>query len=127
MRNRISLTAFKQSLLALLLLFSLGLLASCGGHDDDDDPAPGPTTGSLVVTISGLPAGVNGAVTVTGPASYSKLLTASTTLNDLAPGAYALAAANVAYGSGSLAATPATRQVQVAAGATTSASGAVAA
>ena len=77
MRNRTSLTAFKQSLLALLLLFSLGLLASCGGHhDDDDDPAPGPTTGSLVVTISGLPAGVNGAVTVTGPASYSKLLTA---------------------------------------------------
>ena len=121
MRNRTSFTAFKQSLLALLLLFSLGLLASCGGHDDDDDPAPGPTTGSLVVTISGLPAGVNGAVTVTGPASYSKLLTASSTLNDLAPGAYAVTAANVAYGSGSLAATPATQQVQVAAGATTSA------
>ena len=128
MHNRTSLTAFKQSLLALLLLFSLGLLASCGGHhDDDDDPAPGSTTGSLVVTISGLPAGVNGAVTVTGPASYSKLLTATTTLNDLAPGAYALAAANVANGTSGLAATPATQQVQVAAGATTSASVAYAA
>ena len=117
MRNRTSLDTCKQFLLALLMLFSLGLLASCGSsHHDDDDP-PGATTGSLAVTMAGLPAGVNGAVTVTGPASYSKLLTASSTLTDLAPGAYAVTATSVAYGTGSLAATPATQQVQVSAGA----------
>ena len=121
MRNRISPSALKHTLLALLMLFTLGLLASCGGHDDDDDPPPGATTGSLAVSISGLPAGVNGAVTVTGPASYSKLLTASATLNELAPGAYAVTAANVAYGTGNLAATPASQQVQVGAGTSASA------
>ena len=122
MHNRTSLAICKQFLLALMLLFGAGLLASCGGgHDDDDNPPPGPSTGSLAVTISGLPAGINGAVTVTGPASYSKLLTASTTLAELAPGAYAVTAANIAYGSGSLAGTPATQQVQVTAGATTTA------
>lgn len=122
MRNRTSLNTCKQFLLALLMLFSLGLLASCGSshHHDDDDP-PGATTGSLAVTITGLPAGINGAVTVTGPASYSKLLTASSTLTDLAPGAYAVTAASVAYGTGSLAGTPATQQVQVTAGATATA------
>lgn len=122
MRNRTSLNTCKQFLLALLMLFSLGLLASCGSshHHDDDDP-PGATTGSLAVTIAGLPAGINGAVTVTGPAAYSKLLTASSTLTDLAPGAYAVTAASVAYGTGSLAGTPATQQVQVTAGATATA------
>ena len=39
MRNRTSLDTCKQFLLALLMLFSLGLLASCGSsHHDDDDP-----------------------------------------------------------------------------------------
>lgn len=127
MRNRTSLAFCKQFLLALLMLFSAGLLASCGGGHDDDDNPPGAATGSLAVTIAGLPAGINGAVTITGPASYSKLLTASTTLADLAPGAYAVTAANIAYGTGSLAGTPATQQVQVTAGATTAASVAYAA
>jgi glucose/arabinose dehydrogenase len=105
---------------ALLLACCLALLAACGGGHDDDPP--GATTGSLTVAIGGLPAGVAGAVTLSGPASYSKLLTASTTLTDLAPGAYALSAASVAQGTGTLAPTPAMQQVQVNAGATASAS-----
>lgn len=112
---------FPRPWLALLLACCLALLAACGGGGDDD-PAPGPTTGSLAVSIGGLPAGVAGAVTVTGPASYSKTLTASTTLTDLAPGAYTLNAASVAQGTGTLAPTPVTQQVQVNAGATASAS-----
>ena len=106
--------------LALLLACCLALLSACGGGDDD--PAPGTTTGSLALTIGGLPAGVAGAVTVTGPASYSKTLTASSTLTDLAPGAYTISAASVAQGTGTLAPTPVTQQVQVNAGATASAS-----
>lgn len=106
--------------LALLLACCLALLSACGGGDDD--PAPGTTTGSLALSIGGLPAGVAGAVTVTGPASYSKTLTASSTLTDLAPGAYTISAASVAQGTGTLAPTPVTQQAQVNAGATASAS-----
>ena len=104
--------------LALLLACCLGLLAACGGGDDAN-PVPG--SGSLNVTIRGLPAGVAAAVTVTGPASYSKLLTASGTLDGLAPGAYAVSAASVLQGTASLVPVPATQQVQVTAGATASA------
>lgn len=104
---------------ALLLACCLALLAACGGGHDDHPP--GATTGSLTVTIGGLPAGVAGAVTVTGPASYSKLLTASTTLTGLAPGAYTLSAASVAQGTVTLAPMPVTQQVQVNADATASA------
>ncbi|WP_454773356.1 PQQ-dependent sugar dehydrogenase [Janthinobacterium tructae] len=103
----------------LLLACCLALLAACGGHDDDP---PGATTGDLTISIGGLPAGVAGAVTLSGPASYSKTLTASTTLTGLAPGAYTLSAASVAQGTGTLAPTPVTQQVQVNAGATASAS-----
>ncbi|MGK5063100.1 PQQ-dependent sugar dehydrogenase [Janthinobacterium sp. LB3P112] len=106
--------------LALLLACCLTLLAACGGGHDDDPP--GTTAGSLAVSIVGLPAGVAGAITVTGPASYSKLLTASTALTDLVPGAYTLSAASVAQGTGTLTPTPVTQQVQVHAGATASAS-----
>ncbi|QYG04706.1 sorbosone dehydrogenase family protein [Janthinobacterium sp. PAMC25594] len=105
--------------LALLLACCLTLLAACGGGHHH--PAPDAATGSLAVTISGLPAGVAGAVTLTGPASYSKMLTASTTLTGLAPGAYAISAASVAQGTQTLAPTPVTQQVQVDAGATASA------
>ncbi|KAB8050465.1 glucose dehydrogenase [Janthinobacterium rivuli] len=102
--------------LALLLACCLGLLAACGGGDAT--PAPG--SGSLNVTIRGLPAGVAAAVTVTGPASYSKLLTASRTLDGLAPGAYAVSAASVLQGTASLVPVPATQQVRLAAGTTAS-------
>lgn len=103
--------------LALLLACCLGLLAACGGGDAT--PAPG--SGSLNVTIRGLPAGVAAAVTVTGPASYSKLLTASGTLDGLAPGAYAVSAASVLQGTTSLVPVPATQQVQLGAGTAASA------
>jgi glucose/arabinose dehydrogenase len=112
---------FSRPWQALLLACCLALLGSCGGGGSDHPP-PGPTTGSLTVTIGGLPAGVAGAVTLSGPASYSKLLTASTTLTDLAPGAYTLGAASVVQGTGSLAPAPTTQQVQVTAGVTASAS-----
>ena len=104
----------------LLLACCLALLAACGGGHDDDPP--GATSGDLTISIVGLPAGVPGAVTLSGPASYSKTVTASTTLTGLAPGAYTLSAASVAQGTGTLAPTPVTQQVQVNAGATASAS-----
>ncbi len=52
-----------------------------------------PATGSLKVTLSGLPSGVNGAVSVTGPGGYATTVTTTTTLAGLTPGTYAVAAA----------------------------------
>ncbi|MBA2663516.1 MAG: hypothetical protein H0U74_14605 [Bradymonadaceae bacterium] len=52
-------------------------------------------SGQLSVAISGLPAGLNAAVTVTGPNNFSQLLTTTITLNNLAPGAYTVTAASV--------------------------------
>ena len=54
-------------------------------------------TGRLNVTVSGLPAGANAAVTVTGPEGYSRAVTATTTLVTLKPGLYATNATNVVH------------------------------
>lgn len=57
------------------------------------------STGSLAVTISGLPTGVSGDVTITGPGGYADHLSASGTLSKLTPGTYVLAGARVDAGS----------------------------
>lgn len=46
--------------------------------------------GNLSIAFSGLPSGVKGNVLVTGPNSYSKTVTAGTTLNNLPDGTYTL-------------------------------------
>ena len=56
------------------------------------------TTGSLAVTISGLPAGSAAAVTVTGPNGYNQVVTADGSLSDLSPGTYTVTAASVLAG-----------------------------
>ena len=74
--------------------------------------------GALEVTITGLPTGLNAAVTVTGPGNFSQALTTSTRLDDLDPGLYAVAAANVERADGRWSPTPATQTVNVVRGAT---------
>jgi hypothetical protein len=54
------------------------------------------TAGSLRVRIEGLPAGVAGAVTVSGPNNFSQQVTETTTLGALTPGTYAVSASDVA-------------------------------
>jgi glucose/arabinose dehydrogenase len=56
----------------------------------------GAGNGSLDVSIIGLPAETNASVTVTGPAGYTRALTASAALRYLEPGTYTLSAASVA-------------------------------
>ena len=48
-------------------LIAILCLAAAGACSD-----PKPTTGSLIVTIDGLPAGAESGVTVAGPAGYFK-------------------------------------------------------
>lgn len=51
--------------------------------------------GSLAVTITGLPVGVEADVSVSGPGGFAADLTASATLTDLTPGNYDVAAQDV--------------------------------
>lgn len=73
----------------LAATFAMTALAACS---DDKDPVP--STGSLAVTVAGLPAGANANVTVTGSNNYSQSLTASQTLT-VAAGTYNVAASSV--------------------------------
>ena len=79
------------------------------------------TTGSLTVTITGLPAAANAAVSVTGPNNFSQQLTATRTLDNLTPGTYTVAAAGVSSGGGQFTPSPETQAATVTAGATASA------
>ncbi len=75
-----------------------------------------PTTGSLAVTISGLPGGTLAAVTVSGPGGASHNLTASQTLSGLAPGSWTITGAVVTSGPNSWAASPPSQVVSITAG-----------
>lgn len=82
-----------------LALTTLAAFALAACSDDEDGPTtpPTPTNGSLAVTISGLPTGTTGTVTVTGPSNFTQTLTATQTLS-VAPGSYTVAAAQVTSG-----------------------------
>jgi hypothetical protein len=73
-----------------LIPLALAVLAACGGSDPS-----GPSTGSLALAVTGLPAGTSAAITVTGPGGYSHLTQGSETLSGLTPGAYTVAAESV--------------------------------
>lgn len=64
---------------------ALVLLGGCG-----ESPSPPPASAKLQVELVGLPAGVDGKVTVRGPAAYVRELSQSTTLTGLARGDYEL-------------------------------------
>src|SRR5713226_1729169 len=63
------------------------------------------STGGLQITVSGLPSGIDAAVTVTGPGPFSQTLTATRTLTGLAPGTYTVTANAVPNGGVSYAGT----------------------
>jgi hypothetical protein len=75
-------------------------------------------TGSLAVTVTGLPAGTDAAVTVTGPDGYQAAVAATMTLDGLAPGQYTVSAGTVTSGQDAYTSTPSSRTVDLAAGET---------
>ncbi len=77
-------------------------------------------TGRLTVNVSGLAGGTNAAITVSGPGGYSQQLSAGTTLQNLTPGTYTIASANVTSGSTLFTASPASQTAAVTAGSTLS-------
>ncbi|MEY4855558.1 MAG: hypothetical protein RLZZ97_388 [Gemmatimonadota bacterium] len=88
-------TTFTRLRAIAMTSLSLLALAACGSDDPAGPVTPvTPANGTLVVTVSGLPAGVNAAVTVAGPSSYAQSPTASATYS-VAPGSYTVTAAQV--------------------------------
>ena len=77
-------------------------------------------TGSLTVTISGLPGGNPANVTVTGPGGFTQALTATQTLTSLTAGSYTITATNVLVGGTTYLGAPASQSATVTAGTTTS-------
>lgn len=71
---------------------SLLVLAACGGD------STGPSTGSLTLTVSGLPAGTAASITVTGPGGYSHAVTATESISGLEEGPYTIASQPVESG-----------------------------
>ncbi len=75
-----------------------------------------PTTGTLDLTVTGLPNGTTGSVTVTGPAGYQRSVVNSSSLTDLVPGNYVVVAANVGEGEAVLTPAPVSQTASVTAG-----------
>ena len=78
------------------------------------------STGSLALTISGLPEGTAASVLITGPGGFRQSLAATGTLSGLAAGTYTVAASNVS-GTGGYTPAPASQTAEVTDGATASA------
>lgn len=72
-------------------------------------------SGALALAVVGLPNGVAGAVTISGPSGFSRTATGTTTYTGLVPGSYTISAASVAVGAATYAPSPATQIVTVAA------------
>ena len=74
-------------------------------------------TGSLSLHLNGLPGGVNGNVTLTGPGGFTATSTASTLFEGLVHGRYDVAAAPVDGGAGQYTASPPAQSVTIVPGA----------
>ena len=75
----------------LVAAAAFGALGAC-------DRSPPVSSGSLDVTIAGLPTGIDADVVVTGPGDFLALLVTSAVITDLAPGSYDVIAHDVAVG-----------------------------
>jgi hypothetical protein len=91
------------------------------GDPSSADVAYDVANGALVVTVAGLPSGTDAAITVSGPGGYSRSVTASETLNGLAPGQYALTALPVTDGSEQYSPAPSSQTASVGASGSVSA------
>ena len=85
------------------------------------DAATAPNTGTLAVSVSGLPAGVKPAVVVSGPSSFTQTLDSSRTLTALPQGSFTVTANDVTSGIVRYSGTPATQTVVVKSDGTSSA------
>jgi hypothetical protein len=93
-------------------------VAVSGGEAAGAEVAYAISDRSLAITVAGLPAGVDAAITVSGPNGYSHSVTASETLAGLAGGQYTVTALPVSNGSDEYTPSPSSRTVNVTGAAT---------
>ncbi len=87
----------KRYILSSILATSM--LYACGGSSDTGtETLPVMSTGSLSVSIVGLPMGTESNVSVSGPSGFSSEVIESTTLSNLAPGTYTITTSPVSAG-----------------------------
>ncbi|HZI99537.1 MAG TPA: hypothetical protein VFD22_02660, partial [Gemmatimonadaceae bacterium] len=82
------------------------------------DRSTGPRTGSIALTVSGLPNDVPAAVSITGPDGVKFSATTSQTFPDLEPGSYLVSASNASSARSTFAPSSVTNLVEVVAGGT---------
>lgn len=70
-------------------------------------------TGSLALTIAGLPGGVLGSVTVSGPGGFNQNFSSSQTITSLIPGGYTVSGFSVSSGGIGYAPTPSIQNVTI--------------
>ena len=63
-------------------------MSACGGQTTP--PVTGEDTGTLQLTVQGLPEGVEASIAVVGPEDYRSTVTGSRTLQNLRTGSYTL-------------------------------------
>lgn len=97
-------------------LFVLVFALTCKTGGDITEPPAQTTTGSLTLTISGLPNGTAATVNTTGPNGFARTITATGTIASLVPGAYTVTASDVATPQDRYAGTPGSQSVTVTAG-----------
>lgn len=105
--------ALRSSLYRFFVACCLGIAACGGGGEDEGNDG----TGTLTISISGLPSGTSAAITVLGPGEFRQTVTQPSTLSNLAAGSYTVSAASVLTGSGLFRPQPPSQTVGVAAGA----------
>ncbi len=106
-RSSLSQLALLASTLVVLTLAGCGKERSNNGGLDPAEP------GSLIVTVAGLPTGVDAGMTLAGPAGYSRQLSASETITGLAPGSYTLSAPEAEVDGDGYSGTPASQSILV--------------
>src|SRR5260370_39410010 len=85
-----------KALFRMSACIGLVVFIACGGSSTPTPPPPPPpSSGELALTISGLPAGTNASVTVTGPGNFNQVVNATQTLTGLTPGNYTVTATHV--------------------------------
>jgi len=101
--RRVTLFMRTRSFCTVPLFFSrwvqrIALLVGAGAVFGSCTDSNGPRTGTLSLTIAGLPGSVAAQVTVVGPNNYSRVLTATEVVAGLRPGAYLISAAPIRDG-----------------------------
>jgi hypothetical protein len=102
---------------AVALAATLVAAAGCSS----DGPAAPANTGRLTVAVSGVPAGTNAAVQISGPGNYFQLVPVTRTFAELAPGTYQVTATELTVSGTKYRPTPPSQSVSVVNGSTESA------